>query len=122
MLSKWYFSELNSAVAKGTVKHIWQYFSTLVKKYQTGEFVPTSDLAERRTGAKDKKAAKLAIDICPYCDERGLLEFQFADEQGVMRVMPVPFCDHNADRIKAFALKKSAEITSAQSDYRIINN
>jgi len=69
-------------------------------------------LAERRSSAKGKKSAKAAINACPYCNEKGGLEFRFADEQGVMRVMPVA-CDHNADRIEAFTLEKSAEIISA---------
>ncbi|MDM8557362.1 hypothetical protein [Candidatus Parabeggiatoa sp. HSG14] len=86
--------ELNSAVKKGTVKQVWRYLSTLVRKYQASEFVPTSNLSEHRV---KPKPMRIKVKDCPHCDKRGLI--RFVDERTGQ--FDIVVCCHDAVEIEA---------------------
>ncbi len=107
--------EFNSAFAKGTIKQIWRYLSTLVKKFQAGEFVPTSELAEQRVGtpivkAQNKPSVKksvgrVSIKDCPYCNERGII--RFVNHGGRFDQGP---CSHDPVQIETAAIEKKSHV------------
>jgi len=101
--------EFNSAVAKGTVKQIWRYLNTLIRKYQQGEFTPTSDLPEKRVNAVKKvnkqPIKRISTSECPYCNERGSVKF--VKRSGRFERFP---CSHDSVKIEAIALEKKAYI------------
>jgi hypothetical protein len=104
--------EFNSAFQQGTIKLPWRYLSTLVKKYQTGEFTATSELPDQRAQIQKTHQRQQEIEACPYCNEQGILYFSSPQESITMP------CNHNATRIVNYAIKHNAEIVLAQPGYR----
>jgi hypothetical protein len=104
--------EFNSALKRGTVNSPWHYLSTLIKKYQTGEFTATSELPDQRAQIQKAHQRQREIEACPYCNEQGILYFSSPQESITMP------CNHNATRIVNYAIKHNAEIVLAQPGYR----
>ncbi|OAD20399.1 hypothetical protein THIOM_003902, partial [Candidatus Thiomargarita nelsonii] len=108
--------EFNNALSKNTVRSPWAYFSTLVRQYTAGAFIPTSDFTAPRKkterGAKKTAAQKPeAIKACRYCTDAGDLCFNIKGEKSTV------WCDHDAEHIMKYAREKTAVIESAKSGY-----
>ena len=56
----------------------------------------------------------ITTESCPYCNERGLIEYARIRD-GKVRYMP---CDHNPVTIKGEALKREAEIGTIREGYK----
>jgi uncharacterized protein with PIN domain len=81
----------------------------LIRKYQQGEFTPTSDLPEKRVNAVKKvnkqPIKRISTSECPYCNERGSVKF--VKRSGRFERFP---CSHDSVQIEAIALEKKAYI------------
>ena len=96
--------ELNSALFKGTVKSIWQYFSKLIQNYHAGQFNSTSELPEKRAKtqleSKPTENTQQQIRECPYCNDKGLLSLEFPEKRFMVKS-----CHHNHEEILSFITK-----------------
>ena len=109
--------ELNSALFKGTVKSIWQYFNKLIQNYHADQFNPTSELPEKRAKTQSElgqKNIQQNINNCPHCNDEGMLYLEFPSK----RFMPKR-CNHNHDEIMLFVTKYDAKIASSKSSSRL---
>jgi len=113
--------EFNNALSKNNVRSPWAYFSTLVRQYTAGVFVPTSDFTGSRENTEreaKKIAAKTAaqkpeaIKACHYCTDEGDLCFNINGGKSTV------WCDHDAEHIMRYAKEKNAVIESAKSGYQ----